>query len=203
MRVVLALVGILDGVADACDPHPAVPGDRIALFEGFRDGVPSGWETTGAWVADGQDIATSGSGVETLVAPIPTAVSQTVLARFSVISIGSGIVAAAVSDSFDLATNVGISCGPGQGTGTPSTPTLSIVNLATMTQVAYTDYVVTAGTEYELRFERSDTTYTCTATEPSPATVAASPGRSGLSEGVGFRTRNMSVRLQWLQIMQD
>jgi len=192
-----------DGVADACDPHPAVPGDLIVLFEGFHGGLPGGWATTGTWAQAGDDIETSGSGIETLITPIPTAVNQTISARFTVISTGGGIKAAAVADSFDPTTDVGITCGPGQGTGTPSTPTLAIVDLATMTQVAYTDYVFTAGTEYMLSLERADTTYTCTATQPSAATVTDSPSRSGLSTGVGIRTRNASVRFQWLLIVQN
>src|SRR5258708_3163297 len=29
-----------DGVADICDPHPNTAGDKIAVFEGFKSGVP-------------------------------------------------------------------------------------------------------------------------------------------------------------------
>lgn len=35
-----------DSVGDLCDPHPAISGDRIAMFDGFYDdgaGLPSGW----------------------------------------------------------------------------------------------------------------------------------------------------------------
>jgi hypothetical protein len=48
----------MDGVADACDPDPALGGNKIVLFEGFHHGIPTGWQTTGAWTAanDGVDV---------------------------------------------------------------------------------------------------------------------------------------------------
>ena len=47
-----------DKVNDACDPRPGVPGDRIALFDGFYDnasGPPAGW-VVGAGKVDDWDI---------------------------------------------------------------------------------------------------------------------------------------------------
>lgn len=49
-----------DGIGADCDPRPMLPGDQLALFEGFNAasvGPPSGWSATGggAWsVAEGK-----------------------------------------------------------------------------------------------------------------------------------------------------
>lgn len=101
-------------------------------------------------------IPTSGSGIETLLTPTRSPAHQ----------------------SADPARNVGIACGPTQGTGTPSTPTLAIVDLGTMSQVAYTDYVIAEGVDHSVHLDRDDSAYTCTATAPSPASVTASPPRT-------------------------
>src|SRR5690606_34564447 len=42
-----------DGVGDACDPRPTIPGDRIAFFEGFYE--PHAWTPvigTDTWTLD-------------------------------------------------------------------------------------------------------------------------------------------------------
>ncbi|HTJ40983.1 MAG TPA: thrombospondin type 3 repeat-containing protein [Kofleriaceae bacterium] len=64
-----------DTVGDLCDPHPAISGDRIAMFDGFYDdgaGLPSGWTagigTTQSWQrAGGWLQQTAGDPVERLV----------------------------------------------------------------------------------------------------------------------------------------
>jgi len=49
-----------DGVADACDPRPMMGGDRIAVFEGFGAGIPTGWVQggNGEWLQMGDDLTT-------------------------------------------------------------------------------------------------------------------------------------------------
>lgn len=52
-----------DGLPDACDPFPTTPGDRLAYFEGFQDGLPATWTSNGGFTAEAGDlVATTSAG---------------------------------------------------------------------------------------------------------------------------------------------
>jgi hypothetical protein len=56
-----------DGVEDPCDPNPNTPGDRIALFEGFSNGIPAGWGVFGSWTANAGQVAMMNPPLNVLV----------------------------------------------------------------------------------------------------------------------------------------
>lgn len=63
-----------DEIESPCDPDPTVDGDRIVVFSGFNEAVPTTWKMTGTWTQRGGEILvtpTSPTIVETLTAPLP------------------------------------------------------------------------------------------------------------------------------------
>ena len=42
-----------DEVDSPCDPDPVLPGDKIAVFEGFNDALPATWRKEGTWETRG------------------------------------------------------------------------------------------------------------------------------------------------------
>lgn len=63
-----------DEVDRPCDPDPATPGDTIALFDGFNNGIPMGWKVEGPWEARGGEVLISPPEASTLFAlsaPLP------------------------------------------------------------------------------------------------------------------------------------
>jgi hypothetical protein len=63
-----------DEVDSPCDPDPREPGDKIVVFDGFRNGLPAAWTKTGAWTAEfGDAIVTpeSPTAVATMTTGLP------------------------------------------------------------------------------------------------------------------------------------
>src|SRR5205823_5876019 len=69
-----------DGVGDECDPHPQTPGDAIALWEGFADGMPPTWTASTEWSVSGGNLITTANAnnSNTLVVPFTDSPHQTI-----------------------------------------------------------------------------------------------------------------------------
>ena len=61
-----------DEVDSPCDPDPREPGDKIVVFEGFRNGIPNAWKKTGAWEQRGGDVVVTPDS-STAIAQLTTA----------------------------------------------------------------------------------------------------------------------------------
>lgn len=53
-----------DDVDSPCDPDRSEPGDKIVVFEGFRDGIPAAWAKTGTWEQRGGDAVAMGGATD-------------------------------------------------------------------------------------------------------------------------------------------
>lgn len=79
-----------DAVDSPCDPDPSTPGDTIAVFEGFNEGIPASWlRSTGAtWEPRGGEVvgtAADPSTLGTLTAPVPLVTTRmAVLAQYRI-----------------------------------------------------------------------------------------------------------------------
>jgi hypothetical protein len=63
-----------DGVESPCDPEPAVPGDRVVVFEGFGGALPAAWRREGGWEVRGGAAVLAPAdpaAVGRLLAPLP------------------------------------------------------------------------------------------------------------------------------------
>jgi hypothetical protein len=98
-----------DGVADGCDPHPTTPGDKIVVFEGFANGIPTTWDVVGT------TSAAAGSISLTTVANNHTSVIAP--GTFANATVSASIQVDAQVGSFDSATTLAIPYDPGTDDG--------------------------------------------------------------------------------------
>lgn len=110
-----------DGVADTCDPNPNVAGDRIELFEGFRNGGEA-WARQTGWTpataaATGDVLRTDASGQlpenrQVLVLPVTNPDNIAVSAGLTVERInGNATHVAEVVLPFQPVDREGVGCG--------------------------------------------------------------------------------------------
>ena len=101
-----------DGVADSCDPHPATAGDRIAVFEGFANGVPSTWDVVGTTTAATGTISlTTVANNHTSVTAPGTFANGTLSAGIQVdMQVGTLDSATTLTMPYDPASDNGIFC---------------------------------------------------------------------------------------------
>jgi hypothetical protein len=80
-----------DEVESPCDPDPREPGDRIVVFEGFRNGIPSTWAKTGTWEQRGGDAVATSTTEVTLTTALPlTTTKMALLVQYRVDSLDAG-----------------------------------------------------------------------------------------------------------------
>jgi hypothetical protein len=62
-----------DEVDSPCDPDPGEPGDKIVVFDGFRNGLNPAWVKTGAWTAEFGDaiVTPDADSVATMTSALP------------------------------------------------------------------------------------------------------------------------------------
>jgi hypothetical protein len=78
-----------DGIGDACDPHPARAGDRIAQRELFGD-APRTWSGSGWFAGDGYVQASADADTLVLHGPSSSAESVTVEAAIELVALQEG-----------------------------------------------------------------------------------------------------------------
>jgi hypothetical protein len=86
-----------DGVDSPCDPNPTMPGDKIVLFNGFNDPLPSKWTMTGAWqVMGGTAVMTPTDPVTTgqISVPIAGSAHMAIFTAYRIDSVAAGATTA-------------------------------------------------------------------------------------------------------------
>lgn len=86
-----------DEVDSPCDPNPSMPGDKLVLFNGFNDPLPSKWTASAAWrVMGGEAIMTPTSlaMTEQLSVPIAGSVHMAIFSAYRIDSVAANATAA-------------------------------------------------------------------------------------------------------------
>jgi len=59
-----------DGIGDDCDPRPSLPGDQVAIWDGFYADSPAlSWNTVGTWTLDNGTLQQTALGTNYIVVP--------------------------------------------------------------------------------------------------------------------------------------
>jgi len=89
-----------DMVDAPCDPDSVTPGDRIAVFDGFNAGMPTGWNAVGTWEFRGGEVVVTPpdpSTLATLMAPLPLSTTKlAVLGQWRVDAVEPGATSSLV-----------------------------------------------------------------------------------------------------------
>jgi hypothetical protein len=191
-----------DGVGDVCDPHVLIPGDSIALFEGFAGGMPAGWITTGTWsVVQGNLVSTANQDdLATLVIPYAHTPNQTIFTHATITALTSqqggsiGIV-----DRFNG--NEGLHCGGGR---LSNNTLFGLINAANGTFVAQASHPFAVNTLYRLTFTRTNNTYVCQTIQlDGTSTMVSDEFANGGGPNIGFRNRTASASFPWILVVKS
>ena len=191
-----------DGVGDVCDPHLLIPGDSIALFEGFAGAaLPPGWVANGAWsVALGNLLSTAnGNDVNTLVIPYTSTPHQTISAFATITALESQLGGSVgVVDRFDG--TQGLHCGGGRAAGDQ----FGLINAANGVFVNSKPHPFDIGTLYRITFERTDKDYACSTIQTSGSTVQTQADFDNTTATqIGFRNRTASASIPWIMVVKS
>lgn len=113
-----------DGVDSPCDPNPTMPGDKIVLFNGFNEPLPSKWTASAAWkVVGGEAIMTptNPAAIELLSVNVPGTTHMAIFSSYRIDSVapGANSADAAVSGANRLpAGTTTVVCGGSRSGGT-------------------------------------------------------------------------------------
>lgn len=191
-----------DGVGDVCDPHLLIPGDSIALFEGFAGGaIPQGWVATGTWsVQQGTLIVTTADNeLDTLVVPYAHTQNQTI-STFATIAALAGSLGGSIGivDRFDGAE--GIVCGGGRAGG----DLFGLINASSGVFLNSKPHPFEVGTLYRITMTRTDKTYGCTTVQTNGDTVETSATfDNAAGPNIGFRIRTASAAYPWIMVVKS
>jgi hypothetical protein len=203
-----------DGVSDACDPHPNTPGDRIAMFEGFGDGVPAGWTTGGSVVgsAGGLTFTTTagadGFSIATVPRPAASGAATTgeqVMTAMTVLRLdGSGTVSAEILEPAQLApTLTGLGCELVQFDGSPQET--GLIDLESGAEIGVTAFAYAVGDTAQLTARRDSTGDRCRVSLGGNS--ATNTGDDGSADAittpvVGLRTHGADASFAWFLVVE-
>lgn len=189
-----------DRVADACDPLPIIFGDRVAFFEGFAGGLPSGWDSAGTWTtANGNLVGTAAENTTNHFALIVTdRTRETITASITVQSVTGSTAQIGVLDNKLGNAASAVACvltGDGDISVYETTNTAGAVTSA---------YELTAGQTYIVKLRRDNSTYTCSAARGAVTgsatkqiTLNNAPYLSGLT------VSGASVQINWFLVVES
>lgn len=184
-----------DGVGDACDPNPAAGGDKIVLFDGFNQGMPSGWTTIGPWtMAPGAVAVTLDANAEASISsPFTADSTSTVAASFvattvPIVNLGFGVAHAEPGE--------GVMCSLRSALGR----LVSLIDLDTDDILQSQGYAWAVQTAYTIRQTRRGTRYTCVAIDPPgmALTVEATSDEVPGQVRVHLAARGVSGSFHWV-----
>ena len=188
-----------DGVADACDPKPIMFGDKVLFFEGFHQGKPQGWEENGTWAASMDRLRANATAAQTFALILTDRTRETVTARVTVVSTtGTGEVG--VLDNKMQNGTPGIAC------TITATPTVSVYNTANVAGAMTSAFEMTAGQTYEIRLQRENSAYTCTAKNVASSAMATATQSISLSNAPylsGLTVAGANVRVDWFMLVES
>lgn len=190
-----------DKVGDACDPNPTQPTEHLVLFEGFHEGVPSGWRDQGIWRQVGDDIsAESGDGLVnalTLVDPLPNGVVHLI----GKMTIGQSFDPAGSTnyvgliDNFNPATDASVRC----VVGLFPQSAFAIRDTGGASLVVDTPYPFAAGMTERFVFTRDGNAFSC---KNGSAMVMGTSAVKSAMQHIGIRTRSTSATYAWMMIVE-
>lgn len=190
-----------DGVADACDPKRFIFGDVIRQFEGFSQGKPSGWDEAGAtWGAANGALTANVSGAGQFALIVTDRTRETLTAAIEVVSAaGAGSEVGLVNNLIQNGTSA-VAC---TITGAPA---VSLYHTTAPGDAETMAFELTAGQVYEVRLQRENSTYTCTARNVASAATASvtktlTINHSPYLSGLKINAANMRVR--WFMVVES
>ena len=190
-----------DGVADACDPKPIMFGDRIAFFEGFHQGKPSGWDEVGTtWGAASDALTANLTGAGSFALIVTDRTRETITAEITVVSAAGAASQVGVLDNLLQNGTPAVAC---TITGAPA---VRVYATANGTGAVSPTFELTAGQTYQVRMQRENSTYTCTARNTASAATATATTNIALNNtpylsGLTINAANMRVR--WFMIVES
>lgn len=192
-----------DGVGDACDPNPLMPGDSIALFEGF-DQAPTaaGLLTTGMVVYGGGQMQILGSVTPAgLTWPVMGGQNRVVSTRFTIDSLTGPPALIGVVDRVNANMVTGVSCEA--GLATDGTPKLAAIELPAMERM-FAPISIGTGMTATVAQRRSGRSYMCrfdSVTAQEQVLYSSTTNETlGLVQ-TGVRTRSASTHFDWVMIV--
>ena len=187
-----------DGVADACDPLPIMFGDRIAFFEGFHQGVPQGWDFTGTWTTQADQLRGMSAGEGHAALIVTDRTRETVMAKITVVSTTG---AASEVGLLDNKIANGLSAVACTLTGAPAISVYETTNTAGAVTSAYQ---LTAGQTYTIKLRRDNSTYTCSAVNGAATAMATKAITLGNAPYLsGLRINGASIRIDWFMVVES
>lgn len=191
-----------DGVGDDCDPREQVPGDRIALFEGFAGGsLPSDWTPAGTWVvaAGALFVQAAGANPATLVLPHVSTPRLSLVTAVLVGEVTGSEAAAGVVDRTPMNGGGGILCGGGRD----GAEIVGLFDVGTETVIDAEVYDFRIGSTYGLWMDRDGIDYGCFAWSPggSEAFVESPANPSEPGPFVGLLAYRATVTFPWIMVV--
>jgi hypothetical protein len=194
-----------DGVGDPCDPHPNTPGDKITLFEGFNDGVPtgSGWSVAGTVLPSGGSViaSDSGSAFSGLGWMYTAESGETITTQVTLLStVPPNDPIIDVVDATDLDTDVGIAGEIGTDSGSGFEDVYQLPDGPTLVTQAAT---VSLDVPYKLTLQRSGQKDSfMQSSSNGTGSVTCDTSLTSPSPALGISVVAASAKFDWLMVVQ-
>ena len=193
-----------DGVDSPCDPDPRTPGDKIVVFNGFNEALPSTWTASAAWqVKGGEAVMTPtspGTFEQVSVRLTVPSSHMAILASYRIDRIADG---ATSSDAgvFGITRlplgNITATCG---GSRSGALDTLQLTTDAAQVSNPQTN-LFDSTSLYRVAEQVNGGTANCViAADKENGAVQGSTGGNPLSE-VGLTTRGATVRFPYILVV--
>ncbi len=190
-----------DGVSNGCDPFPTIPGDSIAVFEGFTH-APTGAQEFGAWsyAAGTAKVASALNSLGGLTWPI-TGNLETVSTHVTIDTLFGDLVARPVGvvHQFNGPAADGLMCV--FGVNPSNQPVVAIADNKTTTAITASPTTANVGTAKTLRSRRTGTSYQCADFEG--AALTATSALDVAPNRVGLFARSVSAHFDWVMIIKS
>lgn len=193
----------MDGVGDGCDPNPVMPGDSIALFDGFDRPPPasSGAITAGLVTFANGRAALASNGNDTHVLwPMDPNQNRTMRSKLAVESFGANPNGVGVGDRFVAMT--GVACQVG----------VSAMNMthwylveAPTTERATMDMNITMNQDMTISMRRTGNNYNCFNTLSAQQLLHTATLNSTAAPPVytGIRAVGVGAHFDWFMVVNS
>lgn len=193
-----------DGVGNDCDPRPTIAGDNIVLFEGFKQGLPAGWDMSGNWTAQTATGEVTGSAASGASAGLMTTITiqsqDTVSASLTPLTLAGNVNSTGiVTNRMPNATQIVCTLFRVQGM-----EGLSVYDAADLAGATSVTYDMTLNQTYVLRLRRESPMYTCTGTRAATSAMVTrthAPVQNPFT--LGLSMYGASARYQWLMVVRN
>jgi len=176
-----------DGVGDSCDPHPATPGDKIAVWFGFFDEDATtvlGFAKGGTWTVSNSALHTDNNGSSSSFLRAPPAINRAIQFAHVVLDDFSSSSAAAALENGELLSGGNVTqlyqCALFRSTGELRAKSIVADNVLDDQGVAWTG-ATSNGTALDMTAQFTNA-FRCTATPPSTQITATDGTLAGQVE---------------------